>query len=324
MYIEPNGFPGSVGLAAGTTLDEDVGGLHGADDPPLEDVRDAPRPRHARDVQHPARDRDRRERRPPRARRRSPPPAASQLLLSSRAAAAPSAAWSACGRRRRRWQADRQPDAEPRPVRPAEAEDHRPADDDAEDRERAAPAGPEVARDARAACTRRIQTPAHTSMNANSVPMLVMSPTMSLGDERRRTGRRTRRRSGSTCTASGSAGAARENDRRHQPVVAHREEDARLPQQHDQDDRREPGQDRDGHDVASQLVPVHVRLDREGHRASLAVGAEVLHRGDAGQDVRERGCRARCRSPASRGCRSACRAAGSSPPARRSRPRRSR
>lgn len=25
MYIEPNGFPGSVGLAAGTTLDEDVG-----------------------------------------------------------------------------------------------------------------------------------------------------------------------------------------------------------------------------------------------------------------------------------------------------------
>ena len=60
MYIEPNGFPGSVGLAAGTTLDEDVGGLHGADDPPLEDVGDAPRPRHARDVQHPAGDRDRR------------------------------------------------------------------------------------------------------------------------------------------------------------------------------------------------------------------------------------------------------------------------
>ena len=25
IYIEPNGFPGSVGLAAGTTLDEDVG-----------------------------------------------------------------------------------------------------------------------------------------------------------------------------------------------------------------------------------------------------------------------------------------------------------
>ena len=29
--------------------------------------------------------------------------------------------------------------------------------------------------------TRMIQTPAHTSMNANSVPMLVISPTMSPG-----------------------------------------------------------------------------------------------------------------------------------------------
>ena len=29
--------------------------------------------------------------------------------------------------------------------------------------------------------TRRIHTPAHTSMNANSVPMLVISPTMSPG-----------------------------------------------------------------------------------------------------------------------------------------------
>ena len=29
--------------------------------------------------------------------------------------------------------------------------------------------------------TRMIHTPAHTSMNANSVPMLVISPTMSSG-----------------------------------------------------------------------------------------------------------------------------------------------
>ena len=42
------------------TLDEDVGRLHGADDPPLEDVGDAARPRQCATLQHPARDRDRR------------------------------------------------------------------------------------------------------------------------------------------------------------------------------------------------------------------------------------------------------------------------
>ena len=60
IYIEPNGVPGLGRAGGGGRARRGRRRLHGADDPRLEDVGDAPRPRHARDVQHPARHRHRR------------------------------------------------------------------------------------------------------------------------------------------------------------------------------------------------------------------------------------------------------------------------
>ena len=57
MYIEPNGFPGSVGLAAATNLDEGGRRLHRSDDSALADVDGAAGPGAALQLQHPRRGR---------------------------------------------------------------------------------------------------------------------------------------------------------------------------------------------------------------------------------------------------------------------------
>ena len=57
MYIEPSGFPGSVGLAAATNFDESVARLHHSHDPALAHVDGAAEPRPALQLQHPGRGR---------------------------------------------------------------------------------------------------------------------------------------------------------------------------------------------------------------------------------------------------------------------------
>ena len=134
--------------------------------------------------------------------------------------------------------------------------------------------------------TRMIQTPAQTRMNANSVPMLVISPTMLSGrnaGERGREHEEQHVRLPRRLELRVHLG----EDLRHQTVVAHRVEHARLPHQHHEDDRREAGQNRDRHELGQPRVADHVLRDREGHRGFLARGAEVLDRRHAAQHVRE-------------------------------------
>jgi TonB family protein len=131
------------------------GRLRGADHPDLEALGDHARPRHARDLRDPRHRRDGRGD-PPHDR---PPPPPLFALASALDCRRRIIGWRRHAGRRRPAElrvvaavarvddeADQQPDAEPDPVGPAEAEDHRRAHDDAEDRKQRHEGRPEVAR----------------------------------------------------------------------------------------------------------------------------------------------------------------------------------
>ena len=134
-------------------------------------------------------------------------------------------------------------------------------------------------------------TPRLTRTNANSVPMLVSSAEDVDGqdaagdgaddarDDRRDVGR-------------AEARVNLRRDRREQAVVRHREEDARLPEQHHQHDRREAG---DGADLDGRREPQLARWPRR--RRAIGCGTLSFCRGRRRSGSARRRCRGPCRSP---------------------------
>ena len=120
-----------------------------------------------------------------------------------------------------------------------------------------------------------------TRTNAKSVPMLVSSARMSMGrtppgDGAHDAGddRRDVRRAEARVHLRGHG--------REEPVVGHREEDPRLPEEHHQHDRREPG---DGADLDGRREPeLPGGLDADGDRVG---NVELLVGNDARQDERD-------------------------------------
>ena len=141
---------------------------------------------------------------------------------------------------------------------------------------------------------RRIQTPMHTSTKAKSVPMLVISPSSSIGKKRRRESDRDsgqgRRNIGRAIFRMYPAERGRQ-----QPVARYRKEDSRLSEhQHQQ----HGGQSGDGAQRDHSRNRMHPALQECGRERRC----DIDHRGRAPcrSRLRRPGYRAACKPTASR------------------------